>query len=63
MNEIIQILDNNKIKYNYDNIDEVVSVGALELCLTTKNNIAIFNDTKYMSTVSKEHAIKILNLN
>lgn len=63
MEEITNMLDKNNIKYNYDNIDEVVAVGALELCLTTKNNIAIFNDTKYMSTVSKEHAIKILNLN
>ena len=64
MDEIIELLEKGSIKYIYNKEDEVITIGNIEVGLTTNGNVSIFDkkEDKYISTLSKEHAIKALNI-
>lgn len=69
MEKIIELLKSKGYRFNYDDEDKVLEFGALELCLTTKGNIGIFdknkkgvNEKNYICTIPVDNAIACLGI-
>lgn len=69
MERLLSLLNDKNYKYNYNKNDEVVEFGSLELCLTTKGNLGIFdknkkgvNEKNYICTMPIDNAINCLGI-
>lgn len=60
MDNIINKIVDSGLAYKYNAEDKVITINSIELCLTTKGNIGVFDKNNYIATLPVDKALSIL---